>query len=498
MAMCDASFIPIEQLKELLKTAERELIQEDYIALREKIEKDNPEIESKIKAVIERDRLDEYYGKDGSPTDTEKEKFEKKLVDYAAAQMEYNREEVKEKLKNTATKFLAELPSLKQKTIKDHVLTIERHLAGYYATWILDIGLKAGLFDAIAKATSASGAKPAISVEELSWQLGLTPLYVEVWCRAAYGLELLDVDESSGYRLAPGIKNVLLDSTHPMSMRFDIAFSTALHQDFLDFPTYLRTGEIWPLADRPAELHKLYVEATMDDYPVITDVILPAMVESGTLDRLKTSDQVKILDVGTGAGYALIHYAREFPNAHVIGLDKDPSCVAAAQRTVQIAVAAEPDFFKDKKHDNNSRITVRQQDVTTLVTTDPEKYDLIVINLVLYQIGISEYKNVFDRLHSVLNADGIMVISEYHFPELAPERTYRFPGYQSFLSHLLHFALTGATLVPSKTLVDLLRDAKFEIVRMGVPQKEAIHHPLEERQMIVAKRAEDTAGSSTA
>ena len=189
---------------------------------------------------------DIFLGKYGLSIDTEKKKFEKRLVDYAEAQMEYNREDVKENLKNTAREFLANLRPPQQKTIKDHILTIERYLAGYCATWILDIGLKAGLFEAISKAPSA------ISAEELSWQLGLTPLYVEVWCRAAYGLELLDVDVSKGYRLALGIKNVLLDPTHPTSMRFDIAFSTALHQDFLKFPTYLRTGEIWPLADRPA------------------------------------------------------------------------------------------------------------------------------------------------------------------------------------------------------------------------------------------------------
>ena len=52
--MCDASFIPLEQLKKLLEGAPRELIQEDYIALREKIEEDNQIIESKIREVIER------------------------------------------------------------------------------------------------------------------------------------------------------------------------------------------------------------------------------------------------------------------------------------------------------------------------------------------------------------------------------------------------------------------------------------------------------------
>ena len=235
----------------------------------------------------------------------------------------------------------------------------------------------------------------------------------------------------------------------------------------------------------------------MDDYPVITDVILPAMVETETLHRLKTSDEVKILDVGTGAGFALIHYAERFPKAHVIGLDKDPSCVAEPSARSRLLLLPTPTSSKTR----NTIIIVESRYANRMslpLTTDPEKYDLIVINLVLYQIGISEYKNVFDRLHSVLNPGGIMVISEYHFPELAPERTYRFPGYQSFLSHLLHFALIGATLVPSNTLVELLQDAKFKIVRMGVPQEEAIHHPLEERQVIVAKRAEDTAGLSGA
>src|SRR5206468_2446952 len=95
--------------------------------------------------------------------------------------------------------------------------------------------------------------------------------------------------------------------------------------------------------NRPAELHKLYVEATLDDYPVITEVILPSRVDKRTLTHLRDAAGVKILDVGTGAGFALVHYAKRFPKAEVVGLDINQSCVEEAQSTIQAAMT-DPDF----------------------------------------------------------------------------------------------------------------------------------------------------------
>jgi len=93
------------------------------------------------------------------------------------------------------------------------------------------------------------------------------------------------------------------------------------------------------------------------------------------------------------------------------------------------------------------------------------------------------YTKLCERLYKALKHGGIVVIAEYNFPPLAPERTYRFPGYQAFLSHLLHFALIGATLTPAEKLVELLQEQHFDVVRGA-----AIHHPLEERQVIVATK----------
>jgi SAM-dependent methyltransferase len=490
--MCDASFIPLEFLKGKIEI--ENLTQEDYIELRRQIAIEYSDIDGKITAVLDGQ---------GDPKLAQKENFEDRLKNYANAQMEYIKEYYNKK-SEFASKSLVKLKQERDRRelrrheepyrslVKDRLSTIERYLSGYYAIWILDIGLKSDLFATIDETETAT-------IEELSWRLDLAPFYVEAWCRAAYGLEILDLVElpgqqKKGYKLASGLKELLLDPTHPTSMRYDIAFSTMLHQDFLAFPNYLRTGAVWPLADRPEELHKLYVESTLDDYPVITDIILPFILGNEKVKELKESDNFSILDVGTGAGFALIHYAKTFSKAKVVGIDINSSRVDEAYNTIQAAVTS----FDIQNH----KIEVLCQDIKELEEPeDTEKYNLIICNLVLYQIRFSDYLKVFGCIQKALIPGGILVISEYHFPESDLEPIYRSPGYQSFLSNLLHFALTGATMVPIQKLVEMLeKEYNFEIIsgkmEHGQTRKEdeikpgdkALHHPLEERQIIVAKK----------
>jgi hypothetical protein len=170
MIMCDASFIPLEQLKKDVLDHYRELTQEDYIILRKDIEEDP--------------QINQIFGGArpilpmGAPPRVRKDNkaFEKNIVEYAAQQMKYTDPDTIAILSRRAVDFIKALPVPPQKTpeeiLKDRLMAIERHLVGYYATWILDIGLKAGLFAAIAEAEP-------ISIEDLSWKLELTPLYVE-------------------------------------------------------------------------------------------------------------------------------------------------------------------------------------------------------------------------------------------------------------------------------------------------------------------------------
>jgi hypothetical protein len=134
------------------------------------------------------------------------------------------------------------------------------YVLGNEATWIADIGLKAGLFRAIVDAGPTG-----ISEDALAQKLGFAPRYVQVWCRAAYAFALLDWEEHSGYHLAPHMAELLLDPTDPQFSGGRIQFYTALYEDFRAFPEYLRTGGVWPRSAHDPWLLEALKNATKPD-----------------------------------------------------------------------------------------------------------------------------------------------------------------------------------------------------------------------------------------
>ena len=78
-------------------------------------------------------------------------------------------------------------------------------IAGYVGFRTIEIGSKSGIFDELIKHHNG------ISTKQLAAAVNLDPSYVEVWCRSAYGAEVLDVDKNGAYRLSPQMKTLLLD-----------------------------------------------------------------------------------------------------------------------------------------------------------------------------------------------------------------------------------------------------------------------------------------------
>lgn len=185
------------------------------------------------------------------------------------------------------------------------------YIVGNQASWFVDIGLKAGLFRAIADMDAAVGE------DDLAAAVGFEPRHVGVWCRGAYAFGLLEWDESSGYRLAPHMESLLLDATDPQFQGGRVQFAVALHEDYLAFPAYLRSGGIWPRSEHDPFILEALKNTTKPDCVMITEQVLPQAPE--TLQQLGTGGD--ILDVGAGAGHHVIHYATRFPGARVVGLE---------------------------------------------------------------------------------------------------------------------------------------------------------------------------------
>jgi ubiquinone/menaquinone biosynthesis C-methylase UbiE len=349
-----------------------------------------------------------------------------------------------------------------RKSKRSTIMKLENYLLGSYAAQIIDIGLRAGLFRAIDQA----GPK-GIPDATLAQQLGFAPIYVEWWCKAAYAFELLECQTKDAEGDAPLVYTLDLDMATLLLKPHDLDFlgdeflvGAALSEEFQEFPTYLYTAQIKSRSEVDARVHKFYQNLTEDDAPIIMRLILDQMPKEGVK---------KILDMGTGSGTALIHYATHFTNAQVVGLDIDLPTVLLAQRTVAQAVHADPQL--------DGRIEVRLGDASQF--SEKNAYNLITLNLALHEMGV-EYKNVLQRVYQALKADGAVVICEFSASKVTA--AYRNPEYQLGLSLHLHEVLLGSHMFSSEELQDLL------IKTVGFQRVRTIDHPINGYLMILAEK----------
>lgn len=317
------------------------------------------------------------------------------------------------------------------------------YVLGNQAAWFIDIGLKTGLLRAVADAGESG-----ISDDALSEAMGYTVRYVQVWCRGAYAFELLDWDETSGYRLAPHMEPLLLDGSDPQFMGGRIQFVTALYEDYRAFPEHLRTGKVWPRSAHDPFLLQALTNTTKPDCVMITEQVLPQAPD--TLARLDAGGHV--LDIGAGGGHHVMHYARRFPQARITGVESDILSIELAHR-----VLAEANL--------TDRVEIREIDANNL--EDENVFDLVTLNVTLHETGgWAEYENVLSRVRRALKPGGTVVVSELPYPD-SPHAYREHPVYKMYAGVQLHEALVGCGMITQGQLADLLQNARFASVRVA-------------------------------
>jgi predicted O-methyltransferase YrrM len=320
--------------------------------------------------------------------------------------------------------------------------TLAGHIVGYQATWTADIGLRTGLFQTIADAGDG------IREDEVAARIGGDPRYVQVWCRSAYAFELLEWDEATGYRLTPAMESLLLDPTEPQFMGGRLQFFAGLHEDFRAFPHHLRAGGTWPRSEHDPWLLEALANATKPDCATWTEIVLPQA--PATLARLE--DGGRLLDVGSGAGYALVHYARRFPTAEIVGIELDEPSHELARRAVEEAGVGD-------------RVEVRLGDAGRL--TEVDAYDLVTMSVTLHETGgPDEQRTVLDRVRRALRPGGTLLVAELPYPDATEE--YRAePAYRMLAGVQLHEALVGCAAITRSELTALVDAAGFTDVRVA-------------------------------
>lgn len=260
------------------------------------------------------------------------------------------------------------------------------YIKGLHATYLIDLGVKLGLFEQVGQA--GDGTTP----EAIASALGLDRASVLRWCETACALELLDYEPASGYRLAPFMDQILGQPDGTFYLGAFPSVHMLFARDYARLPDLFRSGETHPYQDHDEEFLRSVAEVTQ---------VLPRMFLNAVMPKLPNLDArlragAAILDVGCGAGYAMIELAEQYPNVRCIGVDVEPASVEMAQAAIRARGLSD-------------RIEARLLDGSSLPPELTGTFDLVTMFLVLHEIRPELKASVLARCAEALRPGGTLL-----------------------------------------------------------------------------------------
>lgn len=173
--------------------------------------------------------------------------------------------------------------------------TLWRDGTGFWRVWVVTLGRRHGLFEGLRR--------PAPNEP------------VRIWRDAARALGLL-VLRRGRLSPAPGVKELLLDASHPDYVAGHLMFGALRSLDYDSMGELFRRGRALPLLSRPRR-NEAIEEATCWDHVMFLRR-LPREV------RLRLQRGCDVFELGCGTGRWLARMRVEFPRSRFHGVDADP------------------------------------------------------------------------------------------------------------------------------------------------------------------------------
>ncbi|KAA3628407.1 MAG: class I SAM-dependent methyltransferase [Proteobacteria bacterium] len=321
-----------------------------------------------------------------------------------------------------------------------HVLSADQQVArifewrrGFNAMHLIDLGVRLGLFQALAET-------PDASADAIAERLGLHAPYVATWCITAYSLGLVESEKTGRLRLAPHIDTILANAGHPRYLgsyvRLGTEFAT---EDFRGCVAAFRTGDTVPYQGRSEDFTETVTGSTQGLHVVTARKILPelpgvkALMDAGGA----------ILDVGCGTGNFLLQLAKAFPGGRCVGVDIDPVGIAVAKRRIAAA-------------DLGDRVAAIEGPIASV---QPATFDIVVMVEVLHEIEPAVRPRVVSECAQALRPGGWLVIVDETYPSTLEQA--RQPEYQFPLQTGFEELLWGNVVPTREEQEQLLREAGF-------------------------------------
>ena len=320
--------------------------------------------------------------------------------------------------------------AVKSPSADEQVARIFEWRRGFNTIHLIDLGVHLGLFRALAQTPGLTGA-------ELAARLSLHAPYVQVWCKTAYGLEILDADASGKYRLAAHFDAILATPGHPRYLGGYVRLGTEVAaEDFRRCREAFKSGTVKPFQGRGEHFNQAIAESTQGLQIVAAKKILPGL--AGLNERLAAGGA--ILEIGCGTGNFLLQAAKAFPGARLAGVDIDDESLAHARDKVRQAGL-------------DGRIAVHKEKVDDAAGA----FDAVVMIEVLHEIAPQIRPAVVGAAARTLKPGGWMVIIDETYPSKLDEARrpeFRFPLQTGFEE------LIWGNVIPTREEQEtLLRDA---------------------------------------
>ncbi len=202
--------------------------------------------------------------------------------------------------------------ALDSDALKLYSFQVFSKLEGAVTAGMIHLGDQLGLYSAM----SAAGGP--LTTDELASRCGLAERWVREWAHNQAAAKLITVDEEHRFGLTPEAAAVLATPEHPyygMGMFHRLPQTMNALEHVRDS---FRTG-IGHDYDSHGPQGAVGIERSFEPWnnANLVPVVLPAL--DGVVDRLRAG--ASVLDVGCGAGSAVLLMAAAFPNSNLAGYD---------------------------------------------------------------------------------------------------------------------------------------------------------------------------------
>ncbi len=272
-------------------------------------------------------------------------------------------------------------------TVAEQMPLLLGQIAGYAGHRTIAIGLRNGLIAAL-------DARPGATPDDVADALGFDHFYVSVWCRSALAAGVLD-RAGDGYRLAPHMGTLLLDSGSPGYVG-GVFLVCEAPEMFGRFEQHLATGErMWWEDTSPEWIAGVAGTGT----PFYTRLVPGGLAQvPGLAEQLGAG--CLVVDTACGAGVGVIRLATTYPTCQVVGVDGDAHSIDQARARVAQAGLA----------DRVRLVCSPLEDMALDV-----RADVVINNISMHECR--DIDRVAENVKATLRPGGWFVISDFPFPD---------------------------------------------------------------------------------